>query len=92
MGMFDRVMDERGAEWQTKAFDRALHAWVVGAHHPVAFDCQFEVIGWSTTRDGADWAFATVRSGVLTEVTRERDESLPLIPYGGLTARHSTRP
>lgn len=83
MGMFDSFYDD-GQEWQTKALDRALTVWRIGDSVPVPFDCQIEAIG---PGDDFPYAYATIRGGALVEVTDVRDELLPRIPYGGLTAR-----
>lgn len=93
MGMFDSFYDENDGEWQTKAFGRSLHRWDIGETvAPSGISCQVEAIG--VERSEHDYAFglATIRGGVLIAVPDERDESLTLIPYGGLGATYSTVP
>lgn len=94
MGMFDRMMDPQGVEWQTKAFLRSLDCWSIGdevpSGFPVEFDCQVEVVGGPRI-DSALWSFATIRGGRLVEVPSRRDPALPVIPYGGLGAMRSVK-
>ena len=85
MGMFDSFYDAQGREWQTKALGRSLHRWEIGDAVPVQFDCQLEAIGRHDAT-GVRVMLATIKSGQLTHVGATRDESLPLIPYGGLGA------
>lgn len=85
MGMFDRLYDENGAEWQTKALGRSLCDWNVGDALNIPFDCMVEVIGYSSSYR---WAYAEVRGKVFRGI-REEHAGLPVIPYGGLLARYS---
>jgi hypothetical protein len=85
MGMFDRLYDERGHDWQTKAFDRNLDRYSIGDPIPCEWGVstfQVEVLGDPEPHVFV-YSFATVRGGVLTSVNDERDPSLPLLTYGG---------
>lgn len=84
MGMFDSLISEKGAEWQTKAFDCNLDEYAIGdqisADGPHSF--QVEVIG---DVDGEfPWSLATIRDGLLESVGDRRDHRLPLLGYGGV--------
>lgn len=82
MGMFDRIYDERGAEWQTKAFDCALDDYRIGDRvHAAASDYQVAILG----EEGGEFidALATIRDGILVAVNDLRDNSLPLLNYHG---------
>lgn len=81
MGMFDRIYDERGREWQTKALGRALVSWRVGDVILPSFDCQVEVIGGRGVEGRS--GLATIRSGVVTDVPARRDPALRVLAYGG---------
>jgi hypothetical protein len=85
MGMFDSFYDAQGREWQTKALGKSLHRWGIGDPVPLNFDCQIEAIG-GRDASGVRVMLATIKGGALTHVGRTRDETLPLIPYGGLGA------
>ncbi len=87
MGMFDRIYDDRGREWQTKALGRALRSWRVGDTMPLPFNGQVEVVGGAGAEDR--WGLATIRAGVLVEVPARRDPGLPVTAYGGLWCARS---
>jgi hypothetical protein len=80
--MFDRIYDAKGEEWQTKAFGRTLKSYNLGDAMPVPFTFQVEVLGGDHHLNYVD-SFATVRDGYLTAVPDQRDETLPLLNYGG---------
>ena len=81
MGMFDRIYDERGNEWQTKAFACNLDSYQLGDKMPAPLDYQVGVLGGGPV-NYVD-SFAIVRGGYLAAVPSERDETLPLLTYGG---------
>lgn len=84
MGMFDSFYDERGNEWQTKAYGCLLDQYHVGDSpsrgawpdsYPTTY--QVEVLG-----DDGD-SFTTVTDDVVTSINDRRDSRLPLINYSG---------
>jgi hypothetical protein len=89
MGMFDRIYDATGREWQTKAFDCNLDTWVIG--DTITADCaasyQVEVISSDGSSFRGDFrlteSLATVRDNVVVAVPDDRDPSLPLVAYSG---------
>jgi hypothetical protein len=88
MGMFDSFYDETGREWQTKAFDCGLDVWEIGdrfeSEGPQTF--QVEVLGSDYSKGSREDfrdSFATIRNGVVEAVDVPRDDTLPLIDYGG---------
>ena len=83
MGMFDSFYDENGDEWQTKAMDCNLDVYDIGDRltEPPG-DFQMEVIG-GPLESGCEWAWVTVRGGVVAEVGVKRDPSLMAIGYSG---------
>jgi hypothetical protein len=86
MGMFDRLYDATGHEWQTKALGRALNDYDLGAAIPRGpFTYQLEVIGGGDDR--GEWAHADVRDGLLTAIPVARDETLPLLQFAGTWRR-----
>lgn len=82
MGMFDSFYDEHDNEWQTKAMDCNLDVYRIGDRltEPPG-DFQMEVIGGP--REITEWAWVTIRSGVVAEVGVDRDPSLVAIGYSG---------
>jgi len=83
MGMFDRILDANGVEWQTKAFGRTLKTYRVGDKLPAApFTYQVEILGGNRHLDYVD-SYATIRGGALASINDKRDEALPLLNYGG---------
>lgn len=101
MGMFDRMYDADGNEWQTKAFGRTLDEWSVGDNIPTEVpdfqvECMAEIDGEFVH------SFATVLDCKLAELPAERQPALTLISYGGgileraqvgiVTVRHGDEP
>lgn len=82
--MFDRFIDAKGVEWQTKALSCVLDSYFPNdLIEGPPIDYQMEVIGG---RDAAgmpacDWSFATVRDGKLYDLPVARDVTLPLREY-----------
>lgn len=87
--MFDSLRDERGIEWQTKAYDCELAVYDIGdtmprADFPAAYPHTYQVdILGATDADPYTDSFATIRDDVLTSIHDPRDEKLPRIDYGG---------
>ena len=90
LGMFDRLIDAQGREWQTKAFGRNLDVFTVG--EPIEFVARPPIIPTVSIHQvevlGGDeppyrYSFATIRDGVLESVDVPRDEHLPLLHYTG---------
>ena len=87
MGMFDRLYDKQGVEWQTKAYECNLDAFRLGDRVPDIepyeglATYQVEVLGGPG--EGLTDSLATVREGHLYEVPSRRDHSLPLVNYSG---------
>ena len=89
MGMFDSLFPRKRSEnldfsneWQTKAFDCVLNGYFIGDKMPTPLGVQtyqVEVLGGPDT----DFMWATVESGILTEVGVDRDENLPALWYMG---------
>lgn len=82
MGMFDRMYDADGNEWQTKAFGRALDEWHIGDTIPTEVadfqvECMAEIDGKFVD------SLATVLDCELVELPAERQPALALISYGG---------
>ena len=83
MGMFDRLLDTNGTEWQTKAFGRTLESYRIGdlvTGGP--FNYQVEILGGDHHLNYVD-SYATIRDGVLESVNDPRDETQPLLDYSG---------
>lgn len=86
MGMFDSFYDDKGEEWQTKAFDCRLDVFRVDDRVPDVGvqDFQVEIYHYRPAADGWTETFATIHSGRVVEVDAARDRSLPLLDsYGG---------
>lgn len=82
MGMYDKLYDADGTEWQTKAFDRELEQYHIGSRMPGGpVSYQVEIKGGRGT--GYTESLATIHAGVLVEVDAERDPLLILIGYYG---------
>lgn len=91
--MFDSLIDPKGREWQTKAFDRELAWWRVGDTIPNDCLATFQVEIYGGGRDAWRESYATVRDNVLIAVDAERDPALPLIDWAGtLVATRHTAP
>lgn len=87
MGMFDRIYDADGQEWQTKAYDRLLRNYRLRDQVPALVgreDYQVLVLG------DHDKGLATVRGGILTAVPDDRDPELALMTYFGLLDEPAT--
>lgn len=84
MGMFNRLYDEEGNEWQTKAFDCSLADYRIGEE--VVFDAssyQVEILG-GPDNDPFQDSYATVKNGYIASVNDARDHRLPLVGYDGM--------
>lgn len=86
MGMFDSLYDQRGDEWQTKAFRCLLDRYEIGDELPgPPIDYQVEILGGliELGEDISRDSYATIRAGTLEIIDVPRDPTLPLRDYFG---------
>ena len=85
--MFDSLYDAQEREWQTKAFDCNLDVYRVGDTIPADCAATYQVEIGCTEGSWPNYDFidsyATIRDNVLSSIHDSRDESLPLLDYGG---------
>jgi len=86
--MFDSLIDAKGDDWQTKAFECELNTYRIGDAMPGPIPAyQVEVLGGGGEIGRFIDSLATVRDGVLASIPDVRDEHLALIHYfGGIIA------
>lgn len=84
MGMFDSLYDQRGTEWQTKAFRCLLDRYRIGDELPgPPIDYQVEILGGDNSKKASYDSYATIRAGTLEAIDVPRDPTLPLMDYFG---------
>lgn len=89
MGMFDRLTEQDGTEWQTKAFENQLANYKAGdkmpalENHPELHDYQVEIYRHHPARLENIDSFATVRGDLLARIDVPRDKALPRVAYYG---------
>ena len=87
MGMFDSFYDTEGNEWQTKAFACVLDQCEIGekiGDRQWSSESKYQVkILGGPESDPYQESLATIHDGRLVAVPDERDETLPLLDYGG---------